>query len=74
MTPGYDRTAEPPRGCLGCNGEVMGAALRSIGIDPTRFAEVPLTARARAWGGDLLVCPECGRAWIALPTARRMWS
>lgn len=63
-----------PRGCFACNAEVISSAVRAAGVDPARYVEVPITARARTWGPELVVCPDCGRAWLCLPNARRMFS
>jgi hypothetical protein len=65
-----DATGEAPHGCLGCNLEKMEAFFKAQGLPTDRFTEVP---RPRHAWGDIICCPDCGRAWLvtpAIPAAR----
>lgn len=63
---------DPPvqaTGCLGCNEESVRTFLEALGIDVSRFAEVPPHHDM----DDAICCEECGRAWLVkpVPTGRR---
>jgi DNA-binding transcriptional ArsR family regulator len=52
------------KGCLGCNKDAIVRTMTAIGIDPTRFVQVPPSRHA--WN-DVAPCSECGRQWLIEP-------
>lgn len=52
-----------PKGCMGCNADEIGPILKSRGIT---VVELDV---ATPWSAvkDVVVCQECGRAWLLMP-------
>lgn len=52
---------EFPKGCMGCNPEEIKPLLEARGIHVEAVPGTPAASK------DILVCGQCGQAWLLMP-------